>query len=194
MRPYLSHKAFTLAELLICLAILGEIATFTIPKVLSGQQNRQYNAQAKEAIAMISAAYQKAKMDGIATSTMTPSALKPYMNYVSNYTGLIDRYPTDTSMDCNGGGYSCVKLHSGGVLLFDFDNFGGTGTTNSILFGYDPDGTYSGLTSGNSKSLMIFVYYNGRVSTYANIAPGTVTAGAWPGSACASCEPSWFSF
>lgn len=38
------QKGFTLAELLISLAILGVIATFTIPKILSSQQNGSLNA------------------------------------------------------------------------------------------------------------------------------------------------------
>jgi prepilin-type N-terminal cleavage/methylation domain-containing protein len=48
---------FTLAELLIALAILGEIATFTIPKILSSQQNGTNKAKAKEAFSMVSSAY-----------------------------------------------------------------------------------------------------------------------------------------
>lgn len=43
-----SAQGFTLAELLIALAILGVIATFTIPKILTTQQNSKYNAMAKE--------------------------------------------------------------------------------------------------------------------------------------------------
>lgn len=42
------HKGFTLAELLIALAILGVIATFTIPKVLQSSRT----AQAQDALAM----------------------------------------------------------------------------------------------------------------------------------------------
>jgi prepilin-type N-terminal cleavage/methylation domain-containing protein len=51
---------FTLAELLIALTILGEIAAFTIPKIISSQQNGQKRAVTKEMIAMFSAAYQLA--------------------------------------------------------------------------------------------------------------------------------------
>ncbi|MCE3234384.1 MAG: hypothetical protein K0Q50_564 [Vampirovibrio sp.] len=45
---------FTLAELLICLAILAEIATFTIPKMLYAQQSQQKKAVLKETIGSIS--------------------------------------------------------------------------------------------------------------------------------------------
>jgi prepilin-type N-terminal cleavage/methylation domain-containing protein len=52
----LKVSGFTLAELLIALAILGIIATFTIPKVLSSQNNAKRNALFREAIAALNVA------------------------------------------------------------------------------------------------------------------------------------------
>ena len=57
----MKQRGFTLAELLIALGILGVIATFTIPKVLQTNQNAQWQATGKEAIAMISGACMRAK-------------------------------------------------------------------------------------------------------------------------------------
>lgn len=48
-----SQPGFTLAELLIALAILGVIATFTIPKILQAQQNQEKHAIYKETIAAL---------------------------------------------------------------------------------------------------------------------------------------------
>lgn len=45
---------FTLAELLVSLLILGEIATFTIPKILSSQQEQRKKAVFKETISTLS--------------------------------------------------------------------------------------------------------------------------------------------
>ena len=57
MKQRYSQPAFTLAELLIALAILGVIATFTIPKILSGSTDAKWNASAKGAMTMVEGAY-----------------------------------------------------------------------------------------------------------------------------------------
>jgi prepilin-type N-terminal cleavage/methylation domain-containing protein len=64
-----SLSGFTLAELLIALAILGVIATFTIPKVLQSQQNGQKIAIFKETIAAIQQAQDKEQLEGGVTPT-----------------------------------------------------------------------------------------------------------------------------
>lgn len=51
------RHGFTLSELLVALAILGVIATFTIPKVLEGSNSSRYNAIVEEAAASLSAIY-----------------------------------------------------------------------------------------------------------------------------------------
>ena len=69
------NSGFTLAELLIALLILGEISTFTIPKIIYSQQNQKYNAIAKESAAMISAAYQQYQYSGNSLTTMSATSL-----------------------------------------------------------------------------------------------------------------------
>lgn len=104
---------FTLAELLIALAILGVFATFTIPKILTAQQNSQKSAAAKEVIAAVSAAYQSYTYTSGTYGGMTFGNITPYLNYVA-----VD---TTSSMDAHVGananytcsGRLCLKMHTG---------------------------------------------------------------------------------
>ncbi len=196
-------QGFTLAELLISLAILGVIATFTIPKILVAQQNSQYNAMAKEAAAMISEAYQKATQEGIITASSKPSDLMPYMNYVSidSSGNLIDLHPNwgggppTADVACNGS-WPCIKLHNGSTLMFvDTWTFGGTSTMHSIGFLYDPDSKSAGSSSQTApgKSVFFTLYYNGQITTAGLRKAGTCNSGGC-GNGPGPNDPSWFSW
>jgi prepilin-type N-terminal cleavage/methylation domain-containing protein len=151
-----SAKGFTLAELLIALAILGVIATFTIPKVLSSATSGQNTAIAKEAASMVSGAFSSYQLSNSIVSATTPGVLTQYMNYVA----------TDTASALGTGSFTCastepcLKLHNGGFLQYKTtDNFGGTTTTDAVLFNIDPDG------SGTIGAATIVQYANGRLTT-----------------------------
>ena len=191
-----SDDGFTLAELLIALAILGVIATFTIPKVLSSQQNSKSVAAAKEVASMISGAYQVYQQSNTPPSTMRAVALSPYMNYVSVDTSgtQVDAIPTSGANTCDSTNV-CIKLHNGGTLWFDdVWGFGGTASTNALEFAFDPDGQYSGSTAdGPGKSVQFVLYYNGALTTR-----GQARSVSCDGGGCwgpnASLDPSWFSW
>ena len=199
--PSVCHQraigGFTLAELLIALAILGVIATFTIPKIMAGTQSSSNVAKGKEAAATISAAYQSAQLDNIISSTSKPSDLLPYMNYVSKITDgrLIDTVPGFTSRSCDAV-TPCVSLHGGGILWFK-DNywFGGSTPLNVIEFDFDPDGTYSGSTADSpGKSVQFTLYYNGLLTTRGQSKPNSCDNTGCLINPDASLDPSWFSF
>jgi prepilin-type N-terminal cleavage/methylation domain-containing protein len=186
---------FTLSELLIALMILGEIATFTIPKVLISQANRRYNASAKEAASMISGSLTAYLRNNTLTASTSAGDLTPYMNYLAtDASTTIDLAQTDTTRACNGTTYGCVKLHNGGTLMWADGAFSGTSALNAIYFYYDPDGRVTdGTTNGPGKSVGLWLYYNGRVTSYANIAPNTVYY-AGTISPNASMDPPWFTW
>jgi prepilin-type N-terminal cleavage/methylation domain-containing protein len=192
------HQGFTLAELLIALAILGLIATFTIPKILNSQQNRQYNAVAKEDIAAMISAYQRLKLDGTLSTSTTYGAFTPYLNYIAADTSgawSLDSVPTLGTIACNASNYACLKMHNGSMVAYRVDaSFGGSNTTNAIHFVIDPDGRVTdGTTNGPGKSISIFIYYNGRIADEGNIATGTTSsAAAYPANSAK--VPSWFSW
>lgn len=188
-KSWLRCQGFTLAEVLIALAILGEIATFTIPKIIAAQQNGQNNAKAKEAFATVSAAYQQYKLENTVASNTPISSLTSYMNYARvDTTSTIDGSRNDSAT------YSCatricLKLHNGGMLAFGIiGTFGGTSATNMQWFLFDPDGT----STGDSSSIWGVLYYNGRVTTWGNITPNSQDGGGTynPG----NYDPAWFSW
>ncbi len=188
------RKGFTLAELLICLAIIGVIATFVIPKIMVGFQNQQNLSKAKEVAAMITSAFQKAQMDGIITGNTKPSDLTPYMNYVKYDTSgtVIDNTPTLSFSTCNSTS-PCIILHNGGVLWFA-DNTTFTSSTvplgGIIAFRFDPDYQNNTLSTadGPLKVIQFILYYDGFLTTR-----GLVRPGSWFGGP-STFDPSWFSF
>lgn len=189
MRNKPEIRGFTLVELLISLAILGEIATFTIPKVISSQQNGQNNAKTKEAFATVASAYQLYAMNNVLTSNTSISSLTQYMNYIKvDSTSTLDGSLNDSSSySCSSR--VCLKLHSGATLAFgSVGSFGGSNTTNMQWFLVDPDGAYQ----GNSSSIWGILYYNGRVTTWGQMAPNSQDGGGTynPG----NYDPSWFSW
>jgi prepilin-type N-terminal cleavage/methylation domain-containing protein len=180
VRPF---KAFTLSELLIALAILGVIATFTIPKVLQSQADTKYKSMAKEAAAMISEAYQKHKLMGKVTSATNGWDLTPYMNFVKVDTSTpIDDWQGAGIWGCDNN-YKCLVLHNGARLVTEpAENFtdrpGTTQKDDALLFQLDPDGKVTNGGSGDTsatapgKALGIVVYYDGGIGTQGKARPG----------------------
>lgn len=187
---------FTLAELLIALAILGLIATFSIPKILTTQQNSKYNTIAKEAAATISEAYKLYKKENQAGPNTSADDIAPYMNYVTkgNATGTIDARYGGTNTSCSTS--RCLILHNGAALKYSNEIF--CGTTNNVLYFYvDPDGKETdGTTNSPGKSVVFFLYYNGRITTYETLEPNSQA-----GTGCSQnyqptsdADPPWFSW
>lgn len=173
-----SNPGFTLAELLIALAILGVIATFTIPKILSSSQNGQNTAIAKEAASMVSGAYSTYTLNNGAATGVTAGALTQYMNYVAtDATAAAYTF----GIACNTANVVCIKLHNGGVLQYSSNiNFGAT--TGALPFSVDPDG------AGAQTPITFWQYYNGRLSTGGQ---GAGTASGAPSSYVTTTDPSY---
>lgn len=187
-------QGFTLSELLISLALLGVIATFTIPKVLVAQQNASYKAKAKEAAATITAAYDAYRLNnGPVGAGVGIQDLTPYMNFLQVDTSSnVDDIFGFGSWSC-GPTAPCLKFHNGGILRYDTASFGGQTTLNAVYVHFDPDGVYGGTTNGPGKSVSFFLYYDGRITDEGNLRPGTTNSvGGF--SANPSLVPPWFSW
>jgi prepilin-type N-terminal cleavage/methylation domain-containing protein len=199
MKPYSKQAAFTLAEVLIVMAILGIVATFTVPKVLYSSNNATWNAKAKEAAAAISEAYTLLRMEkGVSASTKATDILA-YINSVGPYTGTINAEPSFTSMSCTGE-HTCIQLHNGAVILVNNTNtFNGTTPNHAVWFYVDPDGKYTdGGTSTPENGLVRYgLYSNGGLRTMGVLQNPTIGAN---GSAVYNHgpipqrEPTWFSW
>lgn len=124
--PY-AQPAFTLAELLIALAILGVIATFTIPKILSAQQAEKRKSIFRETYAALSQTlYEGIKLKGQVTDTSS------YWIYLQSNLNAV-KYCTNASTEgCWPGASDNVNntpsrrgilLHNGAMITdFDFGN------------------------------------------------------------------------
>ncbi|HEY9687449.1 MAG TPA: type II secretion system protein [Coleofasciculaceae cyanobacterium] len=192
-----SPRGFSLTEVLISLLIIAQIATFTIPKVLTSQQNRQFEASGKEAIATVSAVFQQHLINGKLSSATTFGDLTQYMNYIAldTTTPLDDWQGATPNAGTSCANYRCLRLHNGSKILWDpAESFGGTATTNVISFSVDPDGKITdGTANGPGHSLYIMLYYNGRITDIGNVAPtGTSSKYTWSKNTAA--VPSWFTW
>jgi prepilin-type N-terminal cleavage/methylation domain-containing protein len=172
------YYGFTLSELLISLAILGLIAAFAIPKIISAQQDESNNSKVKEmagAIVAANDAYLRASNNY--NGEYNGQKLTPYMNYVA-----VDSTTTLTGgVDCSS---PCIVMHNGGMLRPQMCNFGGTANTNAIAILFDPDG------AGPAVSVKLWLYRTGMIRTSATVLDGT-TNQCNP-TVTPSADPSWF--
>jgi prepilin-type N-terminal cleavage/methylation domain-containing protein len=184
------RPAFTLAEMLIAFAILGMIATFTIPKVLQSQQDIKYSAMAKEAAGMIAGAYDAYRMSKTPVAATSPKDLTPYMNFVkadTDGTVVDDEWTLTGSYTCGTSNIACLALHNGAYLYYRTTQcFNGTNPTNAFWFAFDPDGKLTADGSASSPGK------NGRLTTRAGLAASTDScAGAYGPQPR---NPPWFSW
>ena len=194
------HHGFTLAELLIALAILGVIAAFTIPKVLLASESEKYNAIAKEAASMMSGAYQTYKLSNQPSSNVQLAWLTAYINYIkTDSTTLIDVAANQAgTTDCANAIYLCLKLHNGSILLMPspgtVERFGGTTYTHGIPFSVDPNGRLDGGSGSEGKSVRFILYYDGKLRTWGTMENNTTDSTGNMGPPIPSRDPSWFSW
>lgn len=125
------RKGFTLAELLIALAILGEIASFTIPKILSAQQNGQRIATFKETIGSLSAITYMGYLQGDLTTSNVTSYYTSKLNAIKICPN--NAYTEGCWTQPGGDMEPGFVLHNGATL----SGFNNTGPGNGILLDWN---------------------------------------------------------
>jgi prepilin-type N-terminal cleavage/methylation domain-containing protein len=83
---------FTLAEVLIALALLGIIAAFSIPQVLQNVQSAQQNAILKETVSILSGIVDTGRRDG----TLAPAT---FYNYFKTALNLVKSCPNNSQTE-----------------------------------------------------------------------------------------------
>ena len=191
-------RGFSLVEILIALGIMGLLMTLTVPAILNAANsnlNSKYTAETKDvAFALIAAFEQYKQGHGSISASTSCQDLTPYLNYVkSSTTDTIDWEQGSTNFACGTGGYTCYRLHNGGILHFSpAIAFGGTATTNAIYFYFDPDGQAQSTTNGPGKSILFWLYADGTLKSWGNARTSTNTNYGSIYNACTSCDPPWF--
>lgn len=132
-------KGFTLAELLVSLAVLGLLATFAVPKVLQTVSEQQQKAVLREVVATLSAVTFKAIQNNGASREFFRENLQ-YQRLCANHPNEEGCWAGNSAGDAtNKDGY---LLHNGATLT----SFNGVlesvavdlnGTTGPNIFGVD---------------------------------------------------------
>lgn len=124
-------KGFTLAELLIALMILGEIATFTIPKILSAQTNGRKNAIFKETISTLSALTHQ----GVTQGQLGPSGSSSITYFSGNMNATKICSSNATAQGCwtAAMGATASESTEGGLILHNGAYITGFNTSATVF-------------------------------------------------------------
>jgi prepilin-type N-terminal cleavage/methylation domain-containing protein len=143
-------QGFTLAELLVSLLILGEIATFTIPKILSSQQNGMKKVILKETVATL----EQIKYKEIDIGGSTASSTNVFLDNINAV--KVCKTNSQTEGCYSYDTYPGALLHNGAVIA-SFDGWtawGGPGCeVDGIII--DWNGNTGPNTVGDDKLAII---------------------------------------
>lgn len=191
-KPKNADHGFSLTELLISLLIIGQIAVFTIPKLLVSQQNQKYRAIAKETAGTLVNAYMVYRTKNtVSTSTHNKDVI-PFINYIKYETsGSVDRDAGNGAgtFSCSASN-PCLRMANGSVIWFYDYTFLSTTNGAAIAFMLDPDGKVTGV----SDSLWFYVYYNGLTRTEVDCLNPTSLSDGYTCTPGANPNPAWFSW
>ena len=118
-------KGFTLAEVLITLAIIGVVAALTIPSVISNYQQMEFKTGLKKAVSVLNEAIQT----NIAQDGETPYENEDLFNYLQRRMSVIKTMKVWNSKDNRWGSTNDIFYTTDG-MRFEIDNVQHKGTTH----------------------------------------------------------------
>lgn len=174
-------SGFTLAELLISLAILGIIATFTIPKILSSTDTSAKKSVFRETIATMSQLVYDGWRSGELESANQAGAVSDYFMPRLNAVKLCDTNAVAQNCWTNGnwsdGGLSGERTEAG-VVLHNGAFLGGLKSNGSLSDGRDGfiidwNGSDGPNLIGDDQLVMVMVWEEGG---FEGVKAGTVSS------------------
>lgn len=152
---------FTLGEILMALAVIGIIATLTIPHLNAGKMASQAKAEFDTAYANLSRAVAEMEADEINVSAEKFSEKRSFYPILKNYFNVALDCDVDAAFDVSS---PCPKYKTGGLK-----NINGTNISDYNLYDDGAFVTNNGMLiminneKNNSKGLLVTVDINGKV-------------------------------
>ena len=143
-------KGFTLAEVLITLAIIGVVAALTIPGVIANTQQSEYKTGLKKAVSVLNSAIQA----NIANEGETPYHNQDLFEYLKRYMSVTAAGYLNTCTDSSGGAINTNREDGGQDHC---GSMGGSAQFNMVF--YTTDGMRFEMTrdvlDGSSKPMLL---------------------------------------
>jgi len=196
--------AFTLAEVLIVLLVIGAIASLTIPTLLQNAEEKSLFTQFQETYSIIQQVYlQVAQDNGTAdkwavSGDQMYSTLKPYFKTIKDCpdgscTVFAGKYKTLAGGDTSSGVYYYIILANGAALYFDAS--GGFAAIQFDTNGYKPPNKVGydlfevELTKKNDAPFVSWPFYTSDGSSFVETSSDSCNksspnVGFWNGGGC----------
>jgi type II secretory pathway pseudopilin PulG len=169
-----SARAFTMAELVVGLGLLGLMAAIALPSVVQIKQNDgAVKVQLQTAVQRLSMAYTQYKLDYDPALTIGVAQLAPYLSQSKLVTtaATVNNWSDATSLTCNTATATCYTMGDGTTVATHPSYRFGKGnevtlTDRCLPFYVDIDSKYinGGATSDlNTRSALFFMMYSGQV-------------------------------
>ena len=165
--------AFTLAEVLITLGIIGVVAALTMPILINNHQKQTFVTRGKWFYSFMSQALQRAEVDNGAMSNWTVDgnnadtdvSMQFFNNYIKNYIKYSDIKPCPSTITGDDHyNNHCIYLANGSVFWIR-----SMGEGKAVDLGF-----YADYNKGDtSDNYLLFMIRNGKFSTYSENWDGT---------------------